>query len=112
MSLTQWLTPSVALAAVAAVVWLVRLEALARRGKETADAALREIEKLERELDALRPIATHLEVLAAKMSALIERVAEGNAAARERFNALDSKIDHALNNARLARAAAERRGDG
>ena len=102
MDLSEWLTPAAGVAGIGAVVWMVRLEALAKRAGEKAEEARRELDKLEGELDALRPMATHLEVLAAKMTALIERVAEGTAATRERFNQLDSKLDHALTSARQA----------
>src|SRR3712207_2914210 len=102
MDINPWLTPAVGSAAAAAIAWLVRLESLAKRAHERAEEAWREAEKLESELDALRPVATHLEVLAARMTALIERVGEGNAATRERFNQLDQKLEHALNNARQA----------
>ncbi len=82
MNINEWLTPAVVSGAAGAVAWLVRLEALAKHAHARAEEAWREAEKLEGELDALRPVATHLEVLAAKMTALIERVAEGNAATR------------------------------
>jgi methylthioribose-1-phosphate isomerase len=97
---------ALAAAVVTVVAWLIRLEAVAKRAHEKAGEACQAAEKLDREIDTLRPIATHLEVMAARMSNLIERVSDGQLATRERFNTLESKIDHALNNAREARDAA------
>lgn len=100
------LAMSAGLAVLGGVVWLVRLEGGVKRAQEKAEGACAAVKDLEAVVDALRPIATNLEVLATRMTALVERVADGNQATRERFNSLDTKIDHALNNARQAREAA------
>lgn len=93
-------------ALVAVVLWLARLEGGVKRAQEKAEGACAAVKEIESDVEALRPIAISLEVLAARMAALVEKVADGNVATRERFNALDTKIDHALANARDARNAA------